>query len=185
MYEIKIVEKMFEKIKIRENILGENFSKNIKNGFNTVYKIKSEDGLKALENKIRHKRFNMQRGKIKKIKEIVRDVMFRMPGAAIIEVSTLPKFLSSSDNRGKRERSDGTKTFSECILVPKNDCNAWNPNDNAAVTIHNSTLNDKKEDIVSVYIYPLSGSPDNDSYYQYTLNLFDKLLAENSISEIE
>ena len=185
MYEIKIVEKMFEKIKIRENILGENFSKNIKKGFNTVYNIKSEGGLKALENKIRHKRFNIQRGKIEKIKEIVRDVMFRMPGAAIIEVSTLPKFLSSSDNRGKRERSDGTKTFSECILVPTNDYNAWNPNDNATVTIHNSRLNDKKENIVFVYMYPLSDNPDNDSYYQYTLNLFDKLLAENSISEID
>jgi hypothetical protein len=54
------------------------------------------------------------------------------------------------------------------------------------VTIHDSRLNDKKEDIVSVYMYPLSGNPDNDSYYQYTLNLFDKLLAaENSISEIK
>jgi hypothetical protein len=93
--------------------------------------------------------------------------------------------LSSSDNRGKRERSDGTKVFSECILVPKKDCNAWNSNDKAAVTIHDSRLNDKKEDIISVYMYPLSGNPDNNSYYQYTLDLFDKLLAENQISEIK
>jgi HD superfamily phosphohydrolase len=182
MYEIKIVEKMFEEIKIRENILGKKFFKNIKKGFNVVCDTDDSDVLQALEREITHKRFNDQKIKIK---EIIRDVMFRMPGAAIIEISTLPKFLSSSDNRGKRERSDGTKVFSECILVPKKDCNAWNSNDKAAVTIHDSRLNDKKEDIISVYMYPLSGNPDNNSYYQYTLDLFDKLLAENQISEIK
>ncbi len=40
MYEMKIVKKMFEEIKIREDILGKNFSKNIKKGFDTVYSIK-------------------------------------------------------------------------------------------------------------------------------------------------
>jgi len=146
--------------------------------------IKSENELKALENKILHKRFKWFNGRKEKIKEINRDVMFRMPGAVIIEVSTLPKFLSSSENRGERERSDGTKTFSECILVPKKDYNAWNPNDKAAVTIHDSRLNNKKGEYISVYIYPLSGNPD-DNDYKYACNLFDKMLDENSISEIK
>ena len=183
-YEIKIVKKMFEEIKKSKSILGKKFFKNIEKGFNVVCNIKNEDGLKALENKILHKRFKWFNDRKKKIKEINRDVMFRMPGAAIIEVSTLPKFLSSSNDRGKRERSDGTKTFSECILVPKNDYNAWNANDKAAVTIHDSRLNDKKGEYVSVYLYPLSGEISN-SDYKYACNLFDKLLAENSISEIE
>jgi HD superfamily phosphohydrolase len=184
MHEIKIVEKMFEKIKNSKNILGKKFSKNIKKGFNTVYNIKSENELKALENKILHKRFKWFNGRKEKIKEINRDVMFRMPGTVIMEVNTLPKFLSSSDNRGKRERSDGTEVFSECILVPKNDYYAWNPNNKAAVTIHDSKLNDKKGECISVYVYPLSGDPD-DSDYKYACNLFEKMLDENSISEIK
>lgn len=184
MYEIKIVEEMFEKIKNSKNIIGKKFLKNIKKGFNTVYNIKSENELKALENKILHKRFKWFNGRKEKIKEINRDVMFRMPGTVIMEVNTLPKFLSSSDNRGKRERSDGTEVFSECILVPKNDYYAWNPNNKAAVTIHDSKLNDKKGKYISVYIYPLSGDPD-DSDYKYACNLFEKMLDENSISEIE
>ena len=184
MYEIEIVKEMFKEIEIRKNILGKDFSENIKKGFDTVNKIESEAKLKDLENKILHKRFKWFNGRKEKIKEISRDVMFRMPGAVIIEVSTLPKFLSSSDNRGERERSDGTKTFSECILVPKNDYNAWNPNDKAAVTIHDSRLNDKKDEYISVYVYPLSDDSD-DSNYKYACNLFDKMLDENSISEIK
>jgi hypothetical protein len=47
-----------------------------------------------------------------------------------------------------------------------------------------SKLNDKKGEYITVYIYPLSGDPD-DSDYKYACNLFEKMLDENSISEIE
>ena len=180
--ELGIVEYMFERIKReKHNIIDQRFLENIGKGFMAIKNTKDEDQLKELEQKVMHKQL---KGKEGKIREIARDVMFRMPGAAIIEISTLPKFLSSSDNRGKRERSDGTKVFSECILVPKNDYNAWNSNDKAAVTIHDSKLNDKRDEYVSVYLYPISGNTNN-SDYKYACNLFDKLLSENSISEIK
>jgi HD superfamily phosphohydrolase len=89
MYEIKIVEEMFEEIKIRENILGKKFFKNIEKGFNVVCDTNDSDVLQALERKITHKRFNDQKIKIK---EIIRDVMFRMPGAAEKEVTELKSF---------------------------------------------------------------------------------------------
>ena len=54
------------------------------------------------------------------------------------------------------------------------------------MAIHDSKLNDKdkRDENISVYMYPLSGNSDN-IYYKYACNLFDKLLAENSISEIK
>jgi len=117
----------------------------------------------------------------KEIKEIVRDVMFRMPGAAIIEVSRLPKFLSTADSRKERERSDGTKTFAECILMPDGGYERWNAMSKAAKSLHESSLKNISKGKITVFLYPLSEDPD-DSYFKQTLNLFDKLLDKKGIS---
>jgi len=187
--ELETVRFMYEEItdKKYKNVLSTEFLKNIKEGFKTIYEeIKGEMDLKKLEKKVKHKRL---KGQKKKIQGIARDVMFRMPANAIIEVMKPPGFLSSAENRKERERSDGTKTLSECIIVPKNDYNAWNTNDKASMPIHDSRLNEKKDkrderdENISVYMYPLSGNTDN-IYYKYACNLFDKMLPENSISEI-
>ncbi|MCD6449352.1 MAG: HD domain-containing protein [Thermotogaceae bacterium] len=164
--EIETVRFMFEEItdKKYKNVLSTEFLENIKECFETIEKIKSEEDLKKLEQKVTHKGL---KGQKEKIQGIARDVMFRMPANTIIEVIKPPRFLSSAENRKERERSDGTKTFSECIIVPKNDYNAWNTSDKAAITIHDSRLNDKKDkrdEKISVYMYPLSGNPDNIYY---------------------
>ena len=183
--ELGIVEYMFKRIKKeKQNIINQRFLRNLENGFIAINKdIKDEGQLKKLEQKVVHKQL---KGKEEKVREIARDVMFRMPADVLIETIKLPQFLSSAESRKKKERSDGTKTFSECILVPKNDYNVWNTNNKAAMAIHDSKLNDKdkRDENISVYMYPLSGKPDN-IYYKYACNLFDKLLAENQISEIK
>jgi HD superfamily phosphohydrolase len=182
--ELGIVEYMFKKIKKEKpNIINQRFLQNLGEGFMAIKNTKDEGRLKKLEQKVVHKEL---KGKEKKIREITRDVMFRMPADVIIETIKPPQFLSSAENRKEKERSDGTKIFSECILVPKNDYNAWNTNNKAAMAIHDSNLNDKdkRDENISVYMYPLSGKPDN-IYYKYACDLFDKLLSENSISEIK
>ncbi len=183
-FELEVVGFMFDKITANKytNVLSSDFLQNITKGFETINKIQGEGDLKRLEQKVTHKRL---KGKKEKIQEIARDVMFRMPSNAIVAVIKPSRFLSSAESRNERERSDGTKSFSECILVPENDHSTWNTNDKAVMTIHDSKLNDKdnKDENISVYMYPLSDDTDN-SHYKYSLNLFKKLSNENSISEI-
>jgi hypothetical protein len=66
-------------------------------------------------------------------------------------------------------------------VVPEGDHHLWNPKHNAELSIHDSSLNAKKDDTISVYIYPLSGDP-NDSNFKQANNLFDKLIEKKSIS---
>ena len=179
--ELKIVELMFNKINEEKRSLRSTFFENIEKGFSTIKNTDNENKLNALESKIVPKRFNWQEKLEKEIKEIVRDVMFRMPGAAIIEVSRLPKFLSTADSRKERERSDGTKTFAECILMPDGDCEIWNAMSKAAKSLHESSLKNISKGKITVFLYPLSEDPD-DSYFKQTLNLFDKLLDKKGIS---
>ena len=179
--ELKIVELMFNEIEGEKRVFRDIFFANIKKGFATIKNTDNEDKLKALESKIIRKRFNWQEKLEKEIKEIVRDVMFRMPGAAIIEVSRLPEFLSTADSRKERERSDGTKTFAECILMPDGDCEIWNAMSKAAKSLHESSLKNISKGKITVFLYPLSEDPD-DSYFKQTLNLFDKLLDKKGIS---
>ena len=125
--ELGIVECMFERIKKeKHNIINQRFLENTGKGFSAIRDTKDEGQLKELEQKVAHKQL---KGKEEKIREIARDVMFRMPADVIIETIKSPQFLSSAESRKEKERSDGTKTFSDCILVPKKDYNAWNTND--------------------------------------------------------
>jgi len=169
--ELEIVKLIFEKIKEKKKIFCNDFWNNIQKGFETIVNINSEDKLKELETKIIYKRFN--RNQEREIKDLIKDVMLRIPGAAIIEMSK-SKFLSSADSRKEKERSDGTKTFAECILVPDGDYKLWTSTSEANKPLHDSSLKDIPDEDISVYLYPLSGNPDDSSFKQ-ALNLFKKL----------
>jgi hypothetical protein len=175
--EQEIVKIMFEKITKQEKYMNPSFIKNLENGFKLVYH-KEKKEITNIDNKIVHKKLKSAKAEIA---EIIRDVSFRVPGAAIMEMATIPDFLSTAQSRKKKERSDGTCIFSECIVVPEGDHHLWNPKHNAELSIHDSSLNAKKDDTISVYIYPLSGDP-NDSNFKQANNLFDKLIEKKSIS---
>ncbi|MFZ3138685.1 MAG: HD domain-containing protein [Thermodesulfovibrionales bacterium] len=178
-YELKIICLMFKEIEKKERIFNNIFLENIGLGFGKVIKTNSEDDLKELESKIIH--WRVEGTKEKKIDELLRDVKFRLPGAAIMEAHRLPKALSTADSRKEKERSDGTKIFSENILVPKENYEIWNPTHKAAIAIHDSSLNSATEESINVYLYPLAGDLDN-SHFKQAVNLLEKLFNRNGIS---
>ncbi len=104
-----------------------------------------------------------------------------MPGAAIIELRKLPEYLSAADKRKEIDRSDGTKTFAECILVPDGSPDSWTPTSKAAKAISDSPFGISSPEEHAVYLYPLSGNLD-DSYFRQTLNLFDKMLNKKGVA---
>ena len=176
-YEKEIIDTMFKIIKDREIYLSKPFMKNLEIGYKLICDTKSNAGINNIENKMIHERIKCQK---EKMSEIIRDVSFRFPGAAIMEAVSPPDFLSAAHSRKKRERSDGTNTISECIIVPKGDYHLWNPTHLSSQSMHDSSLNAKKDDIIFVFIYPLSGELD-DSCFKQAINFFSKLLEKNSI----
>ncbi|MEW6107853.1 MAG: HD domain-containing protein [Nitrospirota bacterium] len=177
-FELAIVNLMFTKIKACETILNTSFYEGLENGFKKLNHINNEDRLKALEDNMLYKKLKGQR---KVIAEIIRDVEFRMPGAAIIELRKLPEYLSAADKRKEIDRSDGTKTFAECILVPDGSPDSWTPTSKAAKAISDSSFGISSPEEHAVYLYPLSGNLDN-SYFRQTLNLFDKMLNKKGVA---
>lgn len=175
-----IIDAMFNKIEEIDLHLSNSFVQNLKVGYKLICDTKSNADINNIENKIIPKRIKYQKDKIS---EIVRDVSFRFPGAAIMEAIVPPNYLSAAHSRKKRERSDGTNVSSECVTVPRGDYHLWNPTHISVQSIHDSSLNEKKDEIILVYIYPLSGKLDN-SYFKQAVNLFDKLLEKNSIGVI-
>jgi len=175
--ELAIVKSMYSKIERYENLWNESFSKGLKRGFETLNDINNEDNLKALEANIVYRRLKGQRDIIT---DVIRDIRLRMPGAAIMELRRFPKYLSASDKRKEIERSDGTKVFAECILVPDGSLDTWTSTTKAAKAILNSSLKLPPLEEYVVYIYPLLGKSD-DSYFKQTLNLFDKMLNKKGV----
>ena len=177
-YELKIICLMFNEIDKNKHSFNKIFLQNLQLGFGEIINTNSEDDLKRLESKIIHWRI---KGAKEKIDGLLRDVKFRLPGAAVMEASRLPKVLSTADSRKEKERSDGTKIFSETILVPKENHEIWNPTHKAAIAIHDSSLKNAIEQYHNVYLYPLAGDLDN-SYFKQALNLIEKLFNKNGIS---
>lgn len=175
--ELTIVKLMFKKIEERRNMLNDSFNKGLAQGFETIKNIDNEDKLKALEASIIYKRLKGQR---KVIAEIIRDVGLRMPGAAIIELRKLPEYLSAADKRKEIDRSDGTKTFAECILVPDGSSDTWTPTSKAAKAINDPSFGISSPEEHAIYIYPLLGNLD-DSYFRQTDNLLDKMLDKKGV----
>jgi HD superfamily phosphohydrolase len=178
--EMGIIKHMYNRIRDIDYI-SDSFKKSLKNSYSKIDETKGDGAINKFEKEIIPKRIKYQKDKIS---EIIKDVSFRFPGAAIIEAVKQPDFLSAADSRKKRERSDGTNTFAECTIVPKGDYHSWNPRNIAAQSIHDSSFNEKKDEDTIVYIYPMSGTSE-DSYFKQAVNLFDKIVEKNSIMVID
>jgi hypothetical protein len=174
--EMGIINSMFNNIGNIKYISG-SFMNNLNASYELISKTKGNRDISEIEKKITHRRIKYPKDKIS---EIIRDVSFRFPGAAIMEAVKQPDSLSSANSRKRRERSDGTNTFAESTIVPKGDYHLWNPTHVSEQSIHESSLNEKKDEVVIVYIYPMSGIIDN-GYFKQAVNLFDKILEKNSI----
>ena len=81
-YEKKITKKMFKSVEEREPYLNEIFMQNLRSSYKLICDTRSNRDINILENKIVHRRTKFQRDKIS---EIMRDISFRFPGAAIME----------------------------------------------------------------------------------------------------
>jgi HD superfamily phosphohydrolase len=170
--EKEIIDAMFKNIEEKKIYLNDRFMQNLTSVYKIMCETRSNEAINEIENSIIHMRIKLSK---ERISEIIRDVSFRFPGAAIIDAVATQSYLSTADSRKKRERSDGTQTYSECIMVPKGDYHLWNPTHLSALSLNNSSLNEKKDENIFIYIYPMSGEL-NDSYFKQAVNLFDKLL---------
>ncbi|MGD2090982.1 MAG: HD domain-containing protein [Candidatus Aminicenantes bacterium] len=176
--EMKILANMFETLKKNKDRFCPGLFDNLEKGFKLVNDVKNEDELKKVESSIISKRFFCKESVLK---DIIKKVILRIPGAAIIETSKNPNILSMSDSRKERDRSDGTKQFSECILVPGGDPLLWSATNRAEVPLSNSLLKEKSVDDIRVYFYPLSRNI-NDAKFIRCKNLFEKLRIKSGIT---
>lgn len=175
--ELGIIKIMYDEIIKIKDRLSRKFFDNITEGFQTIISTDNPDKLKDLELKI-----EIRQGKtnLEAIQELGRDVTFRIPGIAIVEARAFPNFLSVSESRKKRERSDSTEACAECILVPSGSYKLWNSASEANKALQDSSLNIQENKDIYVYLYPLVG--DNDSSFRQALNLFDKLSRKKNIT---
>ena len=163
-------------------LLNRHLKESLKNGFKKIMKTIGEDAIKKLESEIiSFLRFDKDDYYDKRVK-VSKTCKLRMPGALIIEVVKTRKFLSISDERRKRERSDDTETFSECILVPSGEYETWYPTQDAQQPLLLSFFKDQEKKGFNIYIYPFSG----DKSYVYSAgNLFNKLMDQQEIVSLE
>lgn len=171
--EYNILKRMVEELNTKS--LNKHIKDFITRAFEKIEKTNSEESLKELETDIDSLHFPDQKGKKDALGLIIKDCTLRMPGKILIDIDRTVKFLSVSDSRGEKERSDGTRTFSECILVPSAEHNRWNifPKTQILIPLLDSSL--KKIDgdrNILVYFYPVTGEQN----YREAKNLFDKLL---------
>jgi len=100
--EMGIIESMYSKISKKDYISDDPFKKSLGSGFSLITNIKGDEAINGLEKEIISRRVKCQKDKIF---EIIRDVSFRFPGAAIIEAVKQPDFLSSASSR-KEKRTE-------------------------------------------------------------------------------
>ena len=178
--EIDIVRSMINNIKKEiKDKLNPKFYDNLLEGWSVVDDTKSLAQLKALEKKMTVREIFTSES-FDSISDTIRDVTFRIPGAAIIELRKMPNNLAISDSRKEKERSDGTKTGAECILVPDGHYKLWNSTSKATKALQDSSLKDNKKNNLCVYLYPLSGDSE-DTYFIQAVNLFDKMTERKGI----
>lgn len=106
--------------------------------------------------------------------------MLRLPGALLIDILQRPKFLSIADARKARERSDGTCTYSECIMVPSENHRRWSPDSKAERSLLGCQLDRSQSDVI-IQLFPVSSDK---SYSNQARNLFVKLLDEKGIKDV-
>lgn len=177
--ELFIIKSMFKKLEEKKVLFDERFIKNLRSGFELICKTEGEDKIKGIEREITYKKFA---GNKQAIKNIIKDVKMRIPGAAIIEICAPPSVLSIPEKRKEKERSDGTKQYAECILVPEGDYELWDSTCKAGIPITDSAFKNLNSDSFSVVFYPLSEDMNNIRFNQ-SLNLFNRLIGKKGIAE--
>ncbi len=169
---------------IKENLLSCDITEKVKVAIKNCYKkvsdTKNEDEIKRIETQIKYYTGKKMSGPEKKRYEnAAKACQLRLPGSVLIDVVDSPRFLSIADSRKEYERSDGTKTHSECIIIPDGDPKTWYRGLSACKPLI-STLKSVEESIVSVYLYPIT---DDKSYFNQAVNLFTKLVPEVEYQE--
>lgn len=182
--EIEIVREMRDFL-VNSRLLSDRIKKAIQYSFTQIDETTSEDKLKALEAKIIYflscgPREMSSREKIK-YNEAAKSCILRLPGSVLIDIIESPKFLSVADARKKRERSDGTETYSECIIMPSGDYRTWYPKQTANSSLI-ECLSKEEERKVIVHLYPVT---EDESYVLQAKNLYTKLLEEKGAKEVD
>lgn len=153
--------------------------------FERIEGTNGEDDLKKLEATIiYHSSRGMSAMEILQYRKAARDCVLRLPGAILIDIKEPSKFLSVADARKAHERSDGTRAYSECIIVPGGDYSTWRPSQTAdtSTSLLSSCLAEMGEKTTHVYIYRMTKS---NSDVDHAVNLFEKLLRQKGIGEVE
>ena len=173
--ELFVLEKMFESL-MNNLLLNEEYKKGLRLGFKKIVDV-NRSGLKKFEVDVRIQNFD-EPVLFEKISKIAKTCKLRMPGALVIDVVKNKKFLSIADERKQRLRSDDTKTFSECIIVPAGKGENWYSYSKASIGLLDSEVQKEGKKGFTVYIYPLS---DVTPYVRQAENLFEKLMAQEEI----
>lgn len=182
--EIEIVRKM-ENFLVNSRLLSDRIKGAIQYAFKQINETTSEDTLKALEAKIIYFLSGgpreMSSTEKDKYIEAAKSCILRLPGSVLIDIIESPKFLSVADARKKRERSDGTDTYSECIIAPSGDYRTWYPKQTANCSLVDC-LSKEEERKVIVHLYPVT---EDESYVLQARNLYTKLLEEKGVKEVD
>ncbi|MHB8579898.1 MAG: HD domain-containing protein [Ignavibacteriaceae bacterium] len=181
--ELNVLEQMNKKLKTN-NLLNYKYKNSLINGYKLISDIKGETELKELETKIKIYSFERD-DSLEKINKIAKTCKLRMPGALIIDVVKTPKFLSVADERKEKLRSDDTKIFSECMVVPSGKCQTWYASQDANIAFLDSGMKDEEARGFDVYVYPLSAlenDPYEDPSVKQAMNLFNRLMQQENIT---
>jgi len=176
--EYNILNKMVEELE--QLSLNKSIKEYIKKAFDLISNTINEDSLKKLESRIDTYNLIDQKSKKDILGLTIKDCMLRMPGKILIDIDRPVKFLSIAEKREEKERSDGTRIFSECILVPSVEHNRWNTSyktKNLIPLLESSLKEISNDNSVLVYFFPVTGEQN----YNEAKNLFSKLAHDRGL----
>jgi|GEM_PF-2707379 len=162
------------------DILKSRVAKKVKDGveccLDKITKIDKADKLKDLESEIVYTR--IMPDQLRTYQNAAFTCMLRQPGALLIEVAGSRSYLSVPEARRAKERSDGTATFSECILVPSGDPTTWYAKQKAQVPLLGSQVANNQRTDAQVRTLAICKDP---SYADQAKNLFRRLTEKGEV----
>ena len=178
--ELDILEHMKTYLSKHEIPIKEEIKGTIEKCYEWVSTIKTKKELveKETDHFIHYEQLNWISGNsLERIQDIRKTVMLRFPGVVFIEIVPPPNVLSISDKRKARDRSDGTKEYSEYILFPSGEPDQWRKDkDHANIPITSSNLEREKPPL-NVYIYKI----DKEIDAAQAVDLFDRLIKKEEL----
>jgi len=178
--ELEMIRKMKDYL-LSQKILSNKITQAIELCFEKIEQTKGEDDLKRVEKDIIYLVSKKMSDTERRIyEEAAKSCMLRLPGAMLIDILKPPRFLSIADARKERERSDGTRTYSECIIVPRGNHRKWSPDSKADSSLLGFQF-DQSENEVIIRLFPISIDK---TYSNQALNLFIKLLDEKGKKDV-